>query len=181
MGSKSALLRTLAAASRAKTAGFGVPNSEKFGAPLRIKLRTHTLWSQADADEAPRRPPDRSIYSGLRFRLPRRNDVDQLRAVPRSGSRHAPRRREDERLPQDQDRQLPPEAAAARYAPAAPGRSKTLRISRQCRAFSPSTISASKASSTYKGVGMISPCRRNAPGSNVCRCPSSVFMARPIC
>jgi hypothetical protein len=27
-------------------------------------------------------------------------------------------------------------------------------------------------------VGMISPCRRNAPGSNVCRCPSSVFMAR---
>jgi hypothetical protein len=43
MGSKSALLRTLAAASRAKTAGFGVPNSEKFGAPLRIKLRTHTL------------------------------------------------------------------------------------------------------------------------------------------
>jgi hypothetical protein len=40
MGSKSVLLRTLVAASSAKTAGFGVPVLHRSGAPFRIKLRT---------------------------------------------------------------------------------------------------------------------------------------------
>jgi site-specific DNA recombinase len=58
MGSKSELLRTLVAASSAKTAGFGVPSSEKTGAPRPMKMgTTRSRWRYEQIPGDTRRRP----------------------------------------------------------------------------------------------------------------------------